>query len=1061
MLSMKFWSPNTSQIVNAPRDSNKIMLFLAISVPTVTTTLQKTSNSDENREDREKCQRIIDYVFGNGPFPYSDISGFDEVQKENIAQKMTQHKQNTDDEQQTQNKEDETVIVNTIVTSEDQPEIISARKNKKAPSSDNTTKNLEYDDEAHLTVVDNEKTMSTKSDFTIPLPCSEVQIPKINSNQKVDTDQKKKSNNINIQNPFKLMQIKPLVMCNKKIKDAKCHDKINTTDDDFLYENSCGEEIREEPRTTNSITKKEVTSNIAGHRENTQDYNNKITGDKNKVKLITDEKRNEEKQNSQKNTISELTDKNTKYPSLKITENKNKIQDIINQLPGDSCVHVTSEGTKDEYLKPTKENAHEIQFFEIPTRPFKILSSKTKTKIKSSTTPELKNPNRDFVGKAGKFQSDCDSNGDREIVEIEIYLPTNVPERSRDYDKAKTKEKSNKINTELNISDKENENPSSLHVPLISHTQNDHNKIMLNQNYKTEKVAYFKEPSTDSGEKIILDCNKKSFFETIGMDSKAPSKVTKDTGETINDERQLKYKENKIGQETEDNGNPLKNVVCDPNAYHFDYFSNQTQNQLSFSTEEKSNSKDIDRQNQNLTGSEIELWITRDQLLRAIFIEQKKDEYPTCQQNPQQHARSISQKQSVEMFSPKSFFIQNRPAIPAPNEHGQKFACMRKSPKSNKQKKKVGTPRKLLKPSHAQSLEPAKKGPSIVEHDTNLELWSGDALTQQKMGLQQYSMENKLGKALKPTLIQFDHEPETKLQKPISSNKNISSSLQKRHEWKHKLDNLECNEDIITQVKKQLPQLYTPESTIDTEHTPNSKIQQEMEDESNEQQVDRLNEICSSTNWPTPEFKITKEMPLSEVMRVIRLRNQFLFIKEFLQSVEMSKCGDKKPDCPPKAPTCPESPPCPPPKHPSPPPPPPPPPCTPVPTKPKPHPKCDCKCKYIAVKNISSVLPRRISECCNIDTPAAVIQPYEQEDLEDAWVDTGHSILFARSFDPWVPIPNYPYPKKEIPPSLVCDPRCKPKKIPVYVKPKEQPCTGFPKRLCCSSIKTKNFVVLW
>lgn len=1016
------------------------MSFLAISVPTVTTTLQKTSDSDQSRELREKCQRIIDYVFGNGPFPYSDIKGTNAFYEKDIAQIIAQQKHNTDDEKQTQNKEDETIKIETVVTSEDQPEIISIRKDKEAPSSDSSTKSLDRDEDVHLTVVDYKHAKSSTNDVVTSLHHFEGQSHKVNKIQELDCDhQWKKSITTITPKPFELKLIKPLVTCHHKITDTKCHDKINTSDDEFLYENSCGEEIRKElTKRTNKMAKREITSNVPGYRKNIQDN----SGTENEVKAIADVKRNEVKKNSHRITINEFTDDNT--------ENL-----------GHRLIHVTNE-KQNNNLKPMMENSAEMQHINTPHVQHKVLSNKTTANVKTSSKTKL-NSDKDNVNKteARKLQNNHNSIGDRGAIEIELFLPTNRLQGSCNLYKLQSNTVNNKINATLNNSDKEDKNERNLLLPLISHGQND-----------SDKITPKKEPSTDAKEEVLLHCNKNMSTEPMTMEALRIG--TKDTVETMNDERQQKYKEHKMDQETKNNGNPLENVVYDPNTYHFDYFSEQLQNRVAVKAVDINN-QNSKIKNQNLS-EESEKKLVTAHVTPLPHSEQlsqndKVDNFPiphatlselyTSQQYPQQSTWSTSHRQPVQMFSPNNFFIQNRPAIPTSNDNVWKYI---NPPKIHKQTNEGDKPWKSLELNHAQCLQqqrnpaPSKEEPSSVEHSASPILGPDDASAQQNtVQTHEYNPGNKPGETPKPIiLIQPgpDCELEPKLQKSIST-ENKPLELQSQQEEKHKLDyiNHEYEEDATTPLKKPLSQCNTPEKT-------DNQIQQEKEYETNEQQLNQPIEICSSTKCPIPEFKITNDMPLSELLRVIRLRNQFLIIKDFLESVEMSKCGDKKPDCPPKAPICSQPPPpCPPVQESPPTPPPPPPPCTPIPKKPKPPPKCDCKCKYVAVKGISDVLPRRISERYNIDTSAAVSKPFEQQEQEDVWIDTGS--LFAYTFDPWVPIPNYTYPKKKVVISVGCDPRCMPKKIPVYVKPKEKPCTGFPKRLCFSSRTSKNFIVLW
>lgn len=1092
------------------------MPFLAISVPTVTTTLQKTTDSDQSRQNREKCQRIIDYVFGNGPFPYSDITAINEVHKEYLAQLIAQQKLVTDGKQPTENQEDETVRLKTVVTSEDQPDIVSIRKDREPHSSENKAKSQDNDEEAHLSVVDYQETKSNKEDIITPPSYSKDQSPNTNKIQELDSDQENKSSTMNTRKPLKLIRIKPLIMSNHKNIDIKCYGKINTTDDEFFYENSSGEEIYKEPiRRTNKITNKEITSNTAVCRESTQD-NTKAVPDEKEVKAISTIKGNEEKENSQRKSIKEFACKNTEN-ALRITENENKFQEVTtDHRSGDNLVITTTGKQHNEHLTPLMEKSVNLRLFDIPFVQPKVPSNNETTKKEVKCPTETKPKSNEDVKKLDEFQSNRSSIRDGGIIQIELYMPTKQFEESWGLYKAQNNKINNSINAKININDKENVNTLSLPFPLISskkpaspdnHRRYAPQKTMPNGNCKHENAICFKERTINAGKKVLIDCNKttqKTFSESIpNLSMEALEKGKKNVEDTMNYKKEIKYIQDQKAQHTDDSGNPFKNAVCEPNSFHFDYFANYGQNQLSVKAADKNIPKNGTKNQSVLEESEEDLLTGHavtlpcgDQLLqkekidmpRRTFLEQQKNEFYTSQQCPQQHPWCISQRQPVEMFSPKNFFIQNRPAIPAPNEHVWKAPNKRKSPASHKHKKKLelkklDTPQKLLGQSHAQGLKqqrnpvPTKEQPLTIERGPSPAIWPGDC--SQVIQIHRHKPEKKPDIFLRPIIQhESDHKPEPKPQKSMSTKENSPLELENRHEEKHDRNclNIEKEEDIITQVKKQRSQWYTSENIDDTKTTLESETQKKKKDQSTMQQLDPPNEsemlqgICSSTKWPVLEFRVTDDMPLSQVMKVIRLRNQFLFIKEFLESVEMSKCGDKKPDCPPQAPVCPQQPPCPPVQPPCPPvqqspptPPPPPPPCTPAPKEPKPPPKCKCKPKlhYVAVKDMFGVLPRRVSAHC-IDIPTIEFQPFElqePEEPEHVWIDTGCSVFVAGSFDPWVPIPNYPYPKKDIKIPFECDPRCKPKKFPIYVKPKEKPCTGFPKRLSCSRKRLKNFVV--
>lgn len=74
-------------------DSN-LKFSRKISVPSIQSSLQKSTNSDsENKstprtepenEIKKKSQRLIDYAFGDGPYPISDVTGLPDVVKEDI-----------------------------------------------------------------------------------------------------------------------------------------------------------------------------------------------------------------------------------------------------------------------------------------------------------------------------------------------------------------------------------------------------------------------------------------------------------------------------------------------------------------------------------------------------------------------------------------------------------------------------------------------------------------------------------------------------------------------------------------------------------------------------------------------------------------------------------------------------------------------------------------------------------------------------------------------------------------------------------------------------------------
>lgn len=1093
---MKYWSPNVSHIVNAPRNSRINQAFLAISVPSVTTALQKTTHSDETRENREKCQRIIDYVFGNGPFPYSDITGINNLHKQTIAhiiaqKRKTQEETNkdTDGDKKTQNNDDEIIRVEAVATSEDQPDIVSLRIVKKQPSSDNQTESPANNEEVRSNMIKTDdqeaksnksfikstsqgemminepennlqgldslqKTQSSNECNTRRKPFQLVQIKPLlepfyksqtnvfSNFQELDSIQKAVSSNERItrRNPFKLVQIKPLPVNNHETTCNKRHDQINTYDDEFLYENSCGAEIHEKLTKGTTVAKKEKISNTAEYRENTQDNTNEVITGENKANLINDVKGNEKKENSERIIIKDPTVQNTENATTKVIGNGTKIQDITtDHLSDHRLLNTATEKQNDEYLKPIMETCKEMRIFDIPLEQPKVLLDKKTTKLRVESSTKTKPNSKEDLSKVGKYQSDHNSIGEGGTVQLELFIPINRPEGSQCLHKAQSK---------VYVSDNENKNASNLPFPLISSIKPMH----------CNETTYIKAQRT--------------FSDAIDKNTETLRIGTKNTVETMNGKSKLERKEDKKDKENEGNSNPLKNATSNTNSYHFDFFADHAQNQLFFKTKmenrTKTNTKLLEELGEKvLTGHAVPL-PSSDQHLQSQKTDislkpttslpehQNNKLLNTLQQYPQQHAWSITQRQSFEMFSPKNFFIQNRPAIPASEEHVWKAPKKRKPPTSQA---KVVVLQKLLDGAvmeqHWNTKSP-KKEPSTVEH--------GDATIQQKVYLRQHSSQIKKththDREKKPN---ESLRPESKPQTSISSKGNIPFELQNQHEEKHEPDKKQ-EEVLITKVKKQITQLYAKEIVNKTKTKTKTENEHKTKDQFDDQEL-ALNDlkiyqqIYSATNCPTPEFKITNDMPLSKMMKIIRLRNQFYFIKEFLESVDMSKCGDKKSNCPPKAPIC-----CPqkssdPPVQQMPPPSPtPPPPCTPAPKKPKCPPKCKCKCKYVRVKNVFGILPRRISARCNIDVPGAEFQSIERRESVDVCVETGRSVIFTGSFDPWVPVPNYPYPKKDIKGAVKeCDPRKK--KSPAYVTPRENPCTGFPKRLTCSRRRSKRFVV--
>lgn len=76
---------------------NKKYSFFSLqffSVPGIQSSLQKSTDSDKNTQEsknanKEKCQRLIDYAFGDGPYPISDITGLPDYFKNQITQTLS------------------------------------------------------------------------------------------------------------------------------------------------------------------------------------------------------------------------------------------------------------------------------------------------------------------------------------------------------------------------------------------------------------------------------------------------------------------------------------------------------------------------------------------------------------------------------------------------------------------------------------------------------------------------------------------------------------------------------------------------------------------------------------------------------------------------------------------------------------------------------------------------------------------------------------------------------------------------------------------------------------
>lgn len=1137
------------------------MPFLAISAPTVTTTLQMCSDSDEKRANREKCQRIIDYVFGDGPFPYFDITGFPRFHKEHTAQIIAQQKQSvqeettrdTNDKQQKESQDmGNDISVVTVVKSNDQPEFVSKHKVRSTSSLDDQMTSLARDVEELSRTVGVQEAKSDKKDFTEPIPYAEglslntnkihelyptqkeisiitptkpfkvIQIKPLayaeglssntNKVQELGTNQKEKLI-IAQTKPFELIETKPLA-CSRKITNNKSDrllkEKINTSDDDFLYENSSGKEIDQKLiKPTNNITEKEITSHKAEY------VITKLVTDENIVKATANLKENYKypgnktiKNNSDKDSVNgniELDEESSRRIITELTckDIDNKIADIekdfqeitIDEFAGDNIVlksiNTSTEGLKREQLKQRMDKSDK-RLFSRTAKPYdmslvqpKIISNKKTTKNKFNNLRK----NKHLKGEIGKFQSKHNSPRDDGIMKMEIYMPVRKSERPWTLYKGQSK-----INDKLNIGDKENEIVRNTSIPLVSSMEPESleklkkivsGKNLHNKDSKIEKSTYNKEPSTNTEEEVLTHCvnttpneTRKTFSEAVDKSVEALGEVINDKVNIMGDKSKLKQEVEKKLQENENDGNPFKNASHAINTFHFDLLSDYSQNQnVTEGTKEnmfkntEKHQKDLKEKiskeilvttypSQTLLDNDHSLPNEKADILPTqpvTFSELQTFKFFNPKPYPQQLARGVPQRKTV--------VIQNKPAAPTANRRYPKIyqneaiisqfqmcetPCETDRPRCNKQNNVVNKPWKHIGIINPHWLEQQAR-PILAKYELSKPFTPNLTKVNERKPEPKHEPDPEQVQEPEPEgKAEPKPESDSKQQISLSSKQNIESENQDKKK-REPNKNVEEETDIITQIKNQLSQLYTSEVEIEKKQHDQFN---EQESESND--LKDIAQNCSPTTWPipVPDIKITSDMPLSEMMKAIRMRNQILFIKEFLESVEMSKGGDKK-DCPPKAPVCPQKV-CYPPVQRSPPPPPPPltppTPCTPPPPKPKPQPKC--RRKYVRVKDIFGVLPRRISALYNSDALSPTIQSFEQQ--EDIWAVPVRSVLLARPYDPWVPIPNYPYPQEAIRPRKQCDPRCLPKKFPINVKPKEKPCTGFPKRLTCTSKRLFN-----
>lgn len=250
------------------------------------------------------------------------------------------------------------------------------------------------------------------------------------------------------------------------------------------------------------------------------------------------------------------------------------------------------------------------------------------------------------------------------------------------------------------------------------------------------------------------------------------------------------------------------------------------------------------------------------------------------------------------------------------------------------------------------------------------------------------------------------------------------------------------------------------------------------------------------------EHATAKPIPLSEMLKRVRERNRMLFCQQFEVRIApevdplVGKCGKKQPPCPPPAPTCPPPPPkpCPPTKPPC------PNPCKPKcpptcpPTECDPKPKCPspkkspcekfqkAKCSNIKIQDALTLLlylgPQfHVPQKCLLPLLASTVYHTNIEatktDVLERLLISLHNLcslvlvaiarndgavepaisgkaLASKTYDPWAPIPSWPYPVREEKKKLVCPQEgCKvspPKLKPSCRDPCLNPCQGFPKK---------------
>ncbi|KAG6459163.1 hypothetical protein O3G_MSEX011248 [Manduca sexta] len=262
------------------------------------------------------------------------------------------------------------------------------------------------------------------------------------------------------------------------------------------------------------------------------------------------------------------------------------------------------------------------------------------------------------------------------------------------------------------------------------------------------------------------------------------------------------------------------------------------------------------------------------------------------------------------------------------------------------------------------------------------------------------------------------------------------------------------------------------------------------------EQPQNIEKSLADTFETLPSLNPDGNVSLSELLRRVRMRNRMEYCREFaVHTINAhvpealpaeGKCGKKTPPCPPPPPKCPPPNPCPPPPPACPPPPPPcPKPCKPASKRPCPPPKKN-PCKRFNGSSVREVLTLLTQNNPQVKIPQKYLLPIlaynairtparteSEEDILlhenlvfrlsvlgkillfhcteaiDANLPRNRSELsFARSFEPWTPIPSWPITKKEEKKRFVCPKEgCKMLPPPKLNAPcKENPCLNFPKR---------------